>query len=99
VDHVGALGSINVDSVSSSTPWTESTVTGLTGVAPQTPIATGIPIKPANVYLSMDATSAVQGWITSPSSNNGFYLAANSGNFQSGSKENSSTSGLSLSNR
>jgi hypothetical protein len=44
-------------------------------------------------FIAADATSAVQGWITTPASNNGFMIQANSGtSVQFDSKENTSTS-------
>jgi hypothetical protein len=92
VDHVGAPGTVNVDSVSSTTPWTEAAVTGLSGVGLQTPVATGVSVTTANVFLSFDATTVVKGWITSPTTNNGFYFTSPTGNFQFDSKENTSTS-------
>jgi hypothetical protein len=91
VNHVNSGGTLNIDSVSQTTPWSESTVNGNSGVAPQTPIATGIPYM-ANNFIVVDATAVVQGWISSPTTNNGFYISATGGSFQLDAKENTGTS-------
>jgi hypothetical protein len=93
LDHVNAGGSINIDTVSASTPWTELTVTGNSGISPGIAVNTSAPANTAATFISVDATSAVQGWITTPSSNNGFMIQANTGtSLQFDSKENTSTS-------
>src|ERR1700728_3973091 len=93
LDRVNSAGSVNIDTVSASTPWTELTVTGNSGISPGIAVNTSAPTNTAATFLSVDATSAVQGWITTPSSNNGFMIQANPGaNVQFDSKENTTTS-------
>jgi hypothetical protein len=93
LDHVNSGGSINVDMVSASTPWGELTVTGDSGISPGGAVNTSVMTNTADTFISMDATAAVQGWITTPSSNNGFMIQANaSTSVQFDSKENTTTS-------
>ena len=93
LDHVGAGGAINIDTVSPTTPWGESTVTGNTVLLPGDAVATAVPVATANTFISVDATAAVQGWIGSPATNNGFMIVANVGtSVQFDSKENLNTS-------
>jgi Collagen triple helix repeat (20 copies) len=93
LDHVGAGGAINIDTVSPTTPWGESTVNGNTVLLQGDAVATAVPVATANTFISVDATAAVQGWIGSPASNNGFMIMANVGtSVQFDSKENLNTS-------
>jgi len=93
LDHVNAAGTINIDTVSASTPWGELTVTGNSGISQGVAVNTSVPTNTADTFIALDATSAVQGWITNPSSNNGFMIQANPGaNVQFDSKENTTTS-------
>ena len=93
LDHVNSGGTINIDTVSSSTPWGELTVTGNSGISPGIAVNTAAMANTAATFVSVDATAAVQGWITAPGSNNGFMLQANAGaSVQFDSKENTSTS-------
>jgi len=93
LDHVGASGSINIDTVSASTTWGELAVNGSTPPSTGSPVATGVAATTAFSFISVDVTAAVQGWITSPSSNNGFMLLPNTGSsLQFDSKENTNTS-------
>jgi hypothetical protein len=56
-------------------------------------VATAVPVVTADMFVSVDATAAVQNWITMPSSNNGFMIVANgSASIQFDSKENTATS-------
>src|ERR1700689_2920792 len=64
LDHVGLAGTINVDTGSASTAWTELGVTGNSGISPGSAVATGVPASIADTFISVDATAAVQGWIT-----------------------------------
>ena len=91
VNHVNSPGTLNIDSVSPTTPWSESTVNGDSGIAPQTPVVTGVPVMNNN-FIVVDATAVVQGWISSPTTNNGFYISSTGGSFQLDSKENTGTS-------
>jgi len=93
LNHVNTGGSINIDTVSASTPWGELTVTGNSGISPGIAVNTSVMTNTANTFIALDATAAVQGWITTPSSNNGFMMQANSGtSVQFDSKENTTTS-------
>ncbi len=93
LDHVNSGGTINIDTVSSSTPWGELTVTGNSGISPGIAVNTAAMANTAATFVSLDATAAVQGWITAPGSNNGFMLQANAGaSVQFDSKENTTTS-------
>jgi hypothetical protein len=93
LDHVNAGGSINIDTVSASTPWSELTVSGNSGISPGIAVNTSVMTNTADTFIATDATAAVQGWITTPSSNNGFMIQANTGtSVQFDSKENTSTS-------
>ena len=93
LDHVNAPGTINIDTVSASTPWGELTVTGNSGISQGVAVNTSVMTNTADTFIAADATSAVQGWITTPGSNNGFMIQANTGaNVQFDSKENTTTS-------
>jgi hypothetical protein len=92
VDTITTGGTINVDTVSSSTPWSELTVNGNSGISAGSAVATSVPVATADMFLSMDATAAVQGWIMAPNSNNGFMILANGNtSVQFDSKENTAT--------
>jgi len=93
LDHANAGGSVNIDTVSASTPWGELTVTGNSGISPGIAVNTSAIANTADTFIAVDATSAVQGWIATPSSNNGFMIQAKTGmSVQFDSKENTSTS-------
>src|ERR1700733_6684461 len=93
LDHVNAGGSINIDTVSGSTPWSELTVTGNSGISPGIAVNTSVMTNTTDTFVSVDATAAVLAWITTPSSNNGFMIQANaSTSVQFDSKESTSTS-------
>src|SRR5580700_6253767 len=77
LDHVNSGGAINIDTVSASTPWSELTVSGNSGISPGNAVNTSAPTATTATFVSVDATSAVQGWITTPSTNNGFMIQAN----------------------
>jgi hypothetical protein len=93
LDHVNAGGSINIDTVSASTPWGELTVSGNSGISPGIAVNTSVMTNTADTFIALDATAAVQGWIATPGSNNGFMIQANAAtSVQFDSKENTSTS-------
>src|ERR1700735_3783835 len=93
LDHVNSGGSINIDTVSACTPWGELTVTGNSGISPGIAVNTSVMTNTAGTFIGLDATPAVQSWITTPSSNNGFMIQANTGtSVQFDSKEITSTS-------
>ena len=91
LDHVGSSGTISVSTVSSF--WSESAVNGFSPPSSGTVVAAAVPVTTANTFLAMDATAAVQSWISTPGTNNGFMIAGASGtSVQFDSKENLSTS-------
>jgi hypothetical protein len=93
LDHINVGGSINIDTVSASTPWGELTVTGNSGISPGNAVNTSVTTETVDTFIALDATAAVQGWLTTPGSNNGFMILANAGtSVQFDSKENTTTS-------
>jgi hypothetical protein len=93
VTKMTSAGTVNFDTVSASTPWSELTVNGNSGVSPGSVVATSVAINAANDYIAVDATAAVQGWVTTPGSNNGFLITPNAGvNISFDSKESTTTS-------
>jgi hypothetical protein len=93
IDRIISAGTFNLDTVSTSTPWTESTVNGNTVIGPQTSVATLVPVNTAGTFVTVDATGAVQGWLNGTYVNNGFLVIANgSTSFQFDAKENTATS-------
>jgi hypothetical protein len=77
VNAVPAAGTMNVDTANGA--WTESGVNGTNQPTPGSAVATGISISTAHEYITIDATAAVQGWVATPASNNGFLLLAAGG--------------------
>ena len=67
-------GAVDINTVASS--WSELTVNGNSPPSSGSLVATGVAATSANTFLTVDATAAVQGWITSPVANNGFMIAA-----------------------
>jgi hypothetical protein len=73
--------------------WTESTVTGTNSPAAMAPVASNVPVSTSGQFVSVDATAAVQGWVSSPASNHGFVIAGNgTTSVQFDSKEGTTTS-------
>jgi collagen triple helix repeat protein len=91
VGKIGSAGSINVYTATSA--WSESTVTGLSGVGPGSLIAGPISISVANTYVSIPVTGQVQAWL-SGAPNTGLLLQSAGGttNVFFDSKENTATS-------
>ena len=89
---VAAPGSVNIATANGS--WTETGVTGQNTPSIGSAVATSIPVTSSNQYVYVDATSAVQAWVTTPpTSNNGFIITPNAGvNVQFDSKEATNTS-------
>jgi hypothetical protein len=91
VNKLGAPGTVNI-SVANG-PWTEATVSG-TGAVPVAgaAIASGVAINAAGAYIYVDATAAVQSWL-SGTNNNGILITPAGGvNVAFDSKESSTTS-------
>ena len=91
---VYSAGAVNISEVTS--PWTEISVTYATQPSVGAMVASGIPITVANTFVLVDVTSVVQGWVTSPSTNDGLEitpaLASPSTSVVFDSKENVNTS-------
>jgi len=91
VDSVNASGTININLANGQ--WTEASVNGLNAPTVGGSVATSITPPGVNHFLSVDATSAVRGWVTLPATNMGFIITANGGaNLAFDSKENVTTS-------
>jgi hypothetical protein len=90
VNKVGAAGTVNI-SVANG-PWTELAVTGTNSPVQAAAVASGVPISAAGEYLYVDATAAVQAWL-SGTNNNGFIVTpAGAVNVAFDSKESTTTS-------
>jgi hypothetical protein len=91
VNHVNTPGSINI--LTANGVWTETGVNGTNAPVGSATLASGVAIGNSGVYITVDATAAVQDWITNPSNNNGFLIQANGNtSVQFDSKESSATS-------
>ncbi len=91
VNKIGAAGSVNVNVATAS--WTESTVTGLSGVGVGQLVAGPIAVSVAGSYISIPVTAQVQAWL-SGAPNNGLIVTAtaSTASLFFDSKENTSTS-------
>ncbi len=91
VNKLTATGTINF-SVANGT-WTESGVNGASGTpVPAAAVASGVAIDNGSDYLAVDATAAVQAWL-SGTTNSGFIITPNTGvNVSFDSKESTTTS-------
>ncbi len=91
-DAVSSPGTINLNSALGS--WVETTVSGTVGYpAMGGTVATGVPVSTPGTFVTIDVTSAVQNWISIPSSNNGLMITANGSTVaQFDAKENTTTS-------
>ena len=88
VNRVNAAGSVTVSPVTSS--WTESAVTYATAPAIGSSFATFTASNP-ETFVSVDVTSLVQGWVTTPASNYGLALTSAAANVLLDAKENDET--------
>ena len=75
VTKLAAPGTVNF-SVANGT-WTESGVNGTNAPAVGASVASGVAINNGSDYVAVDATAAVQAWVTTPGSNNGFMITPN----------------------
>jgi hypothetical protein len=75
VNRVNSAGGVDIFPVTGA--WAELTVTSSTAPTLGTVLVT-VPVTQANGYISVDVTSLVQSWVTTPSSNNGIAIAASS---------------------
>jgi hypothetical protein len=70
--------------------WSESSVTSST--APSPGASAGMfTVSTAGQYVTLDVTSLVQGWVTTPATNFGFALSSGTANLLLDSKENDET--------
>jgi Collagen triple helix repeat (20 copies) len=88
VNRVNSGGSVSLSPVTST--WGESTVTYATIPTIGTPI-NSFTAATAGQYVTLDVTSLVQSWITTPASNFGLALSASAANVLLDSKENDET--------
>lgn len=72
VNKLTAAGSVNISTANGS--WTETSVSGLNAPVAGSAIASGVVVPVAGNFVYVDATSAVQSWVTTPTSNNGFII-------------------------
>ncbi len=91
VDHVGVPGTVTIYAANGN--WTETAVNGVNAPVPGAVVATNVGVAATDSYVTVDATAAVQNWI-SGAPNNGFIIlaAATGTSVQFDSKENTSTS-------
>ena len=93
VGKVGAAGTVNVSVANGG--WSEATVNGASGQpVPGAAIASGLAISSGNTYFQVDATAAVQSWISGTAPNNGFLVTPGGGgvNVAFDTKESTTTS-------
>lgn len=75
VNRVNSAGTVNVSVANGS--WTEAIVTGTSGPSVGAAAASSVPVTAGGQYVAMDVTTAVQNWVTSPATNNGFIITPN----------------------
>jgi len=73
VNAVPSVGGVDISEVTS--PWTESGVTFTAQPSAGAPFVSNVPISVANTFLLVDVTPQVQGWATSPATNNGLEIS------------------------
>jgi len=88
VNRINTAGAITLSPVTSA--WNELTVTYATQPALGTAFTTFTPVN-AGAYITVDVTSLVQGWITTPASNDGIALTSATAAVLLDSKENDET--------
>ncbi len=74
LNKVAAAGTVNI-SVGNGA-WTETGVNGTNAPSPAAAVASGVSASAANEYITVDATAAVQAWLTG-TNNNGFIITPN----------------------
>jgi hypothetical protein len=89
VNRVNTSGQINVEPVTSA--WTESGVTNAT-LPSLGATATSFAVGTAAQFVSVDVTSLVQSWVTTPANDYGLALSSSAANVLFDSKENDETS-------
>ena len=90
VTKLTAAGTVNFSVANGS--WTESGVNGTNAPVAAASVSSGVAINNGSYYVAVDATAAVQAWL-SGTTNNGFIVAPNTGvNVSFDSKESTTTS-------
>jgi hypothetical protein len=88
VNRITTTGLVTIAPITGT--WGEYSVTYAT--EPTIGSAVGVvPVSQAGGYVAVDVTSTVQGWVTSPTTNNGLALSAGTAAVQFDSKENDET--------
>ncbi len=87
-NRVDAAGAVNVAPVNGA--WAEYSITYATLPALGS-VAQTVQVSQANAYVTVDVTSLVQGWVTSPATNNGLALTSSAAVVEFDSKENDLT--------
>ena len=88
VNRVNTGGTVNLSPVTS--PWSESAVTYAT-IPTIGASVNGFPAAIAGQYVTLDVTTLVQGWVTTPATNFGLALTSTAANVLLDSKENDET--------
>ena len=90
VNSVSVAGAVDLSAANAA--WTESSVSGTSGIAAGAPVQAGIPVSSPQTYITLDVTNQVRSWLNG-APNNGFFLAASGGTTVFlDSKESTSTS-------
>lgn len=74
VNSVTVAGALDLSAANIA--WTESSVSGASGIAAGAPVQAGIPITSPQTYITLDVTNQVRSWLNG-APNTGFFLAAN----------------------
>jgi hypothetical protein len=88
---VDQAGTFNVQNVTGN--WSELTITAANQPALGSLVGTGVSVTTNNTFVSIDITSAVRGWLTSPATNKGLALVPTTATLNVGfdTKEDSNT--------
>ncbi len=74
VHTVGVAGGLDLATL--MTPWSESTATYNAAPTPSGAVQLNVPVTGSNGYVTFDITSVLQGWLGSPTTNNGLQITA-----------------------
>ena len=89
VNRVNASAAVSVNAVTS--PWSEGAVTFANMPTVSSTVSGTFTPTTAGVYIAVDVTALVQGWVSGTTANNGIALTSASGNVLFDSKENDQT--------
>jgi hypothetical protein len=91
VSKLTTAGTVSISAANGA--WTESGVNGTNAPTAGAAVASGVALNTQGTFLYVDATAAVQAWLTTPSSNNGFIVTPGGGvQVSFDSKESTTTS-------